>query len=126
MSQPFSHLLAALADGEAHDEITEATRALVQAIEREAKAQQRKAKGKLVIELAFDCSPAGVVSIDYAVRSKLPDPKRPNTVLWAAGGGALTGENPKQLKLGELKEVTAPQSAHTTRTAPANTETKEA
>jgi hypothetical protein len=115
--RPFSHLLAALADGDAHGELTGKLEELMRAMRAEAHARNGKVKGKLAFDLAFTCEPNDIVSIDYTIRMKAPDPKRPNTVLWATKQGGLSAQNPRQMNLGEIREV-APQAPHQVRSAP--------
>ena len=116
----FNHLVGALADGDAHEELTSALHKLTAAMRNEAHARNGKVKGKLTLELAFTVEPNDVVSIEYAVRSKAPDPRRPSTILWATRQNGLSPQNPKQMGFGEIKEV---QATHKTRTAPTPTQT---
>ncbi|MEM7515310.1 MAG: hypothetical protein AAF368_00100 [Planctomycetota bacterium] len=114
----FGHFLGTLAEGVAHIELSDELQALVASLHKEATTQNRKVKGKLTLQLSFVCDPTGVVGIAYGVKSVKPERQRPGSVRWATQGGALELQNPRQLQLGQLKEVINPQSAHKVRAAP--------
>lgn len=101
----FTQLVTTLADGQAHAELTEKLEALMVAMRDEAHVRNSKVKGKISLELNFTCEPSDVVTIDYVIRIKAPDPKRPGTVLWATKQGGLSPQNPRQRNFGELLDV---------------------
>ena len=100
----FSRFIAELADGEAHQQLTEALERVSKAMRVRALADHRGVRGEITLKIKLTTDERLVVDASYDVTTKEPKPPRPASVMWLDKFGNLTPENPRQEKL-PLREV---------------------
>lgn len=105
----FEAFLREVADGTAHQELTEELFKLVRTTRGLAEIQNG-ASGKLTLDLSLDCNQKGVFTVKYDIKVKEPKVARDESHFWSTKGGNLTVENPKQQKL-PLRDVSSPADA---------------
>lgn len=109
-TRAFSRTLEQIGDGEAHAELSEKLRDLVELIRTQAIQVQADVKGKLQLTLSLSADPKQFVHISYEVKVTEPKPPRPGSIFWITKGANLSLDNPRQQKL-PLHEVPAPGEA---------------
>ncbi len=105
--RPFSRFIAMLGEGEAHTQLSDDLHRLGEALREQAVARHRSVKGALTLKLSLVADEQGVVSVDYDITRKEPQPTRPRSIFWLTKGGNLTEINPRQqsLPLRDVKDV---------------------
>lgn len=103
-ARSYARTVEMLADGSAQIEMSEELHGLLMALGEEAKARSSKVKGSMTVTLDLSVEPTGIVGVDYSIKTKKPDPRRPGSVLWLTKGGNLSPQNPRQQNL-PLREV---------------------
>lgn len=101
----FGQFLQLLEDGEFHGELSDALQEINAKLSQHVLAYGGKPKGKLTITVDFTLD-KGVFEItgDYTV--KLPKAPRGKTVAWSTAENRFTPQNPKQMQLFGVRDVT--------------------
>jgi hypothetical protein len=108
----FSRFLETLAYGKAQNQASQALFALGALLRDQALERHADVTGELVLKLKFKASGnGGPVEISYSIATKEPAPLTPKTVAWLSESGNFVREDPRQLKLGAIREVPALPSA---------------
>lgn len=102
----FNQFLAMLEDGALHADLSEALRDINAEMNNHAQAYGRKAKGKMTITIDFLLD-KGVFDIQADFKATLPKDKRPRSVAWSTPGNNFTPNNPKQMQLFGVRDVTS-------------------
>lgn len=119
----FVNVLAKISDGELESEASYQLHELGKRLQELSLMTHGKAKGKVKLILNLTADPSGTVALSYQI--DVTAPKMPTTpaIFWLTKGGNLTPQNPKQLEIGGLRDVTAKREL---RDAPAPAPTREA
>lgn len=102
--RPITDVLRDLRFGEALDEASDAFNALVQAVESTGKA------GELTITLKLKPSTAGAIEVTDDIKAKVPKLAKGSSLFFATPEGNLVKNDPRQMSLAGLKEVTTPET----------------
>jgi hypothetical protein len=125
-ARSFSSVLMQIADGDAHEQLSQDLQALVRVIQVRAKEQAKNVTGTLTFKLKITGDPNSTLDLGYEIKHEEPKPRRPRTIFWADKNGNVTATNPRQYelpmgaKLRDVKEL-AP-----TREAKDDTENRDA
>lgn len=92
----YPDFVAEVSDGHYARDVSKELTELVDDLRTQAAAQSKKVKGKLTIELSFECDERGEVDFNYATKTKRPS--RPTV------RGGLTSVHPRQLTIGDAIE----------------------
>lgn len=103
----FAVFVDQLADGALNLDASVELQRMGKALAARINAGERKAKGKLTLDLGFEIDAGGAVRITYSLKRK--DPPVPTTpgVCWTDGNDNFVHSNPRQLSLG-IREVAPP------------------
>lgn len=102
----FSTWMKFMGAGEADPQIAAEFKAMIEGVRADAKRRSRKSKGKLKLTIDLSSTPEGVLEVDWDVDTKIPKPPRRASLAFITDSGKLTFNDPKQLKLGFIREVT--------------------
>ncbi len=105
-SRSYGHFCLQVRDGEFNHDVTSELKGLLMKLEEQALAVG-KAKGELTVTLKFNVDMKGNVRINTDCKVKAPKPITGEGHMWLLKG-RLSAESPRQLKLGELREVPPP------------------
>lgn len=101
----FARFIEALADGDAHDQLSNELHELGQRLLDESLKRDVAVTGELTLKLKLKADPKGMVGIAYDIKRKDPARRTSAAVMWLTGGGNLSPTNPKQPDLPGLREV---------------------
>jgi len=99
MSRPFNDVMAEIAGGRAHDELTDKLMQLA------AEVQELESPGTLTLTLKLKPNGESQFEIHHDIKVKPPEPRRPKTIMFLDGHGSLTRRDPNQPDL-PLRDVT--------------------
>jgi hypothetical protein len=94
----FGVTLAQIEDGDLLRDLGVECRKLQEVLAEHA-ANHGKAKGELMLRIAFQHDERGTVEVAAEVKTKTPVSKRGKSIFWVTPGGQLASSNPKQSKL---------------------------
>lgn len=102
----FARIIHDLGDGDVHADLSADLHALVSAIRDQALSVDgaSKSKGVMTVKITCECDARGIVGIHVDSAVKTPKRRRPKYQAWVTGGGNLTTEHPRQVRL-PLQEV---------------------
>lgn len=101
----FAVFLRQVADGQCLVDLSSELHELMLTLREEANTKDG-ASGSLSLELKFKVEGNGVVGSTYLIKRKEPAKRRPNTIFWLTRGGNLTAQNPRQLEMPAVRDVT--------------------
>lgn len=107
-AKSFSSILLQIADGDAHEQLSQDLQSLVRVIGVRAKEQQKNVTGTLTFKLKIVGDPNATLDVSYEIKRDEPKPRRPRSVFWADKNGNVTATNPRQIELpmgAKLREV---------------------
>ena len=96
-------LLRLIGEGELHAELCEELQELASELGKRAKIERKITHGTMTIKLDLAATEEGIITIDPAVSTKLPNKRRKASTFWIGKNG-ITQDNPKQQRL-PLREV---------------------
>jgi len=102
----FAVFLRQVADGQCLIDLSSELHELMLTLREEAATSKDGVNGSLSLELKFKVEGNGVVGNTYLIKRKEPAKRRPNSVFWLTGGGNLTAQNPRQLQIPTVRDVT--------------------
>lgn len=98
--RPFNSFLSDLKNGDVHNEMTEGLQAVVAAVEAHDK------EGSLTLKLTIKPNKGdGTVFVIDEIRAKCPESTRPASLFYIDKTHNLIREDPRQMKLSDLKSV---------------------
>lgn len=105
-ARSFNTFLLMLEDGALHADLSEALRELNAEMNNHAHITGGKSKGRLTLDIDFSLDGA-VFEITSDFKLKLPKSKRARSVAWSTPGNNFTPNNPKQMTLFGVRDVTS-------------------
>ena len=103
-----SHFISEVADGALAAQLSGELHRMGQVLDAEGNARDSIVKGEIAVKIKFARDRGGVVTIEYDVKVKEPAKVTSRGVAWITAGGNFTHENPRQLKLGAIRDVSRP------------------
>lgn len=98
-ARPFPDTLRQIRFGELQEELTEQLNTLTKACTSSGKA------GELVLKIKLKPGKGGQVEVLDDLSVKLPKPERGTSIFFATPEGNLQREDPRQMEIGELRQV---------------------
>lgn len=105
-TRSFNSFVNMLEDGILHSELSDALRELNAGMNDHVHKTGNKAKAKMTIEIDFTLD-KGVFDIVADYKIKLPKVKRARSVAWSTQGNNFTPQNPRQMQLFGVRDVTS-------------------
>jgi len=99
------HFLTEVADGACAASLSAELQRLGVILVDESTARDATVKGSITLVLKFSAESSGHVNVAYDIKTKEPAKVTRRGVVWLTPSGNFTHENPRQLKLGGLREV---------------------
>lgn len=99
----FAEFLLKVADGDAHEQLSQDLFELSKVIVAQSRAQVKAVKGSLTLKINL-VGDGNVLDVSYEIDRKEPKPRRPTSVFWVDKFGNFAEHDPKQTELG-FREV---------------------
>lgn len=99
----FADFLLKVADGDAHEQLSQDLFELSKVIVAQSRAQVKPVKGSLTLKISL-VGDGNVLDVSYEIDRKEPKARRPKSVFWVDKFGNFVEHDPKQTELG-FREV---------------------
>lgn len=110
-ARAFNAVLLQLADGDAHEQLSQDLQKLVRTIGVRARQTPGKpVNGSLTLTIKITGDHKDVLDVGYDIKLDEPKPRRERSVFWADKNGNMTEKNPRQTELpmgSKLRDVSS-------------------